>query len=221
MSLKGLAYRFVPKLLVTKLRHWKHVRDLATATEPEEATLRALILSGQTVLDIGANFGVFTKLFSELVGPQGSVIAFEPVPETYRTLTGGIAKLGLRNVQANGKAVSDSVGTATMAVPLYKDSRGENLYESHIVSPDAKGAFIVETVTVDSLQLANVSFIKIDVEGHEIEVLRGSMETLQRCHPTLMVEVSSSGTAELLCGELGYNDPIVVSASNQLFTYRR
>jgi FkbM family methyltransferase len=220
MMLKSLAYRFVPKSLVAELRHWKHVRDLETATEPEEAMIKPLILPGQTVLDIGANFGVFTKLFSQLVGPQGSVISFEPVPQTYRTLAAGVERLRLGNVQTMNKAVSDSVGIATMAVPHYRDSSGENLYESHIVSPDSEGAFTVETITVDSLQLTNVSFIKIDVEGHEIEVLQGSMETLKRCHPTLMVEVSSSGTTDLLCGELGYTQPVVVSPSNQLFTYR-
>ena len=220
MSLKGLAYRFVPKSLVAELRHWKHVRDLKTATEPEESKIKSLILPGQTVLDIGANFGVFTKLFSQLVGPQGSVISFEPVPQTYRTLAAGVEHLRLGNVQALNKAVSDRVGTATMAVPQYKDSSGENLYESHIVSPDSEGAFTVETITVDSLHLKEVNFIKIDVEGHEIAVLRGSMETLKRFHPTLMVEVSSAGTTDLLCGELDYNQPVVVSPSNQLFSYR-
>ena len=86
MNLKSLAYQVLPKSLMAELRHRKHVRDLATAVEPEENAITPLIVAGQTVLDIGANFGVFTRLFSRLVGPQGKVIAFEPVPQTFRTL---------------------------------------------------------------------------------------------------------------------------------------
>jgi FkbM family methyltransferase len=220
MDLKGLAYRILPKSLLEELRHRKHLRDLATAVEPEEPAVRPLILSGQTVLDIGANFGVFTKLFSELVGPSGSVLAFEPVPQTFRTLAAGVQRFQLRNVQVMNKAVSDHIGTASMRVPHYAESKGENLYEARIVN-DSQGEFRVETVTIDSLQLSRVDFIKIDVEGHELEVLRGGRGTLEREHPTLMVEVTSQRTVEFLCGEMDYEQPVIVSPSNQLFTHAR
>lgn len=220
MDVKGLAYRFVPKSLLDELRHRKHLRDLAAAAEPEESAVRPLIHSGQTVLDIGANFGVFTKLFSQLVGPDGSVIAFEPVPRTFRTLAAGVERFHLRNVQAINKAVSDQVGAALMKVPQYAENEGDNLYEARIVSArDSQDTFSVNTVTIDSLQLSRVDFIKIDVEGHELEVLRGSRETLERYHPILMIEVTSRRTVEFLCSrELGYEQPIIVSPSNQLFT---
>jgi FkbM family methyltransferase len=222
MDLKALAYRFVPKSLVGELRHRKHLRDLATAVEPEESAVRPLILSGQTVLDIGANFGVFTKLFSQLVGPSGSVIAFEPVPQTFRTLAAGVERFHLRNVQAINKAVSDQVGTALMEVPKYTNSEGENLYVAHIVNaPDSREAFAVNTITIDSLQLSRVDFIKIDVEGHELEVLRGSRETIEKYHPILMVEVTSPGTIEFLCRQMNYEQPVIVSPSNQVFTHTR
>lgn len=221
MSLKSAAYHFLPRPIINELRHRKHVRDLATASEPEEATIKPLILPRHTVLDIGANFGVFTKLFSRLVGPDGRVIAFEPVPQTFRTLTAGVRKYRLRNVQAVNKAVSDHLGTAMMEVPSYKGNKGDNLYESHIVNaPDSNDAFTVETITVDSLELPSVNFMKIDVEGHELEVLHGSVGTLQRCRPTLMVEVTSPGTVAFLCQEMNYGQPIIVSESNQLFTPR-
>lgn len=222
MDAKVLAYRFLPKSLFRELRHRKHLRDLATAVEPEESEIRPLILAGQTVLDIGANFGVFTKLFSQLVGPQGTVIAFEPVPQTFRTLAAGIERFHLRNVNAINKAVSDHAGTALMTVPQYAQSKGENLYESRIISvADSQGAFSVETMTIDSLKLSHVDFVKIDVEGHELEVLHGSRETFERCHPTLMVEVTSSRTVEFLCDEMNYEQPVVISPSNQIFAYSR
>jgi hypothetical protein len=59
-----------------------------------------------------------------------------------------------------------------------------------------------------------VDFIKIDVEGHELEVLHGSRQTLEKHHPTLMVEVTSSRTIDFLCEELGYGEPVTISPSN-------
>ncbi len=220
MDIKDLAYRFVPKPLIIELRHRKHLRDLATAVEPEEAEVRKLVHPGFTVLDIGANFGVFTKLFSQLVGPQGSVIAFEPVPQTFRTLTVGIERYHRSNVQAKNEAVSDHEGVVLMAVPQYEKNAGDNLYQASIVdSSKSPHGFTVKSVTVDSLQLSRVDFIKIDVEGHELEVLHGSRRTLEQHHPTLLVEVTSPRTVEFLCATMGYAKPATISPSNQLFVH--
>jgi FkbM family methyltransferase len=220
MDIKALAYRCLPKPVINELRHRKHLRDLATAVEPEEGEVRQVVHADQTVLDIGANFGVFTKLFSQLVGPRGSVIAFEPIPLTFRTLEAGIKRYHLENVQAINKAVSDRVGKVLMAVPSYEENRGDNLYQASIVSsPESPETFTINAVTVDSLQLARVDFMKIDVEGHELEVLHGSRETLKRHRPTLMVEVTSDRTVEFLCAEMGYRQPVTISSSNQLFAH--
>lgn len=218
MDMKALAYRFVPKPLINELRHRKHLHDLATAAEPEEADVRRLVHEGDAALDIGANFGVFTKLFSELVGQHGSVIAFEPIPQTFRTLTAALKRYHWSNVQAVNKAVSDHVGRVLMVVPQYEDSLGDNLYQASIVtSPQSPKTFSIEAVTIDSLRLPRVDFMKIDVEGHELEVLQGSSQTLERHRPTLMVEVTSARTAEYLCEEMRYERPIIISSSNQLF----
>lgn len=220
MDIKAIVYRFVPKFLVNELRHRKHLRDLATAVEPEEAVVRKVIHPGFTVLDIGANFGVFTKLFSQLVGPGGSVIAFEPVPQTFRTLAAGIERYHRNNVQARNEAVSDHEGVVLMAVPQYEENEGDNLYQASIVYPSqSPNAFAVKSVTVDSLHLSRVDFIKIDVEGHELEVLHGSLKTLEQHRPALMVEVASSRTIEFLCDTMGYRKPATISPSNQLFIH--
>ncbi len=220
MNIKSLAYRFVPKPLMNELRHRKHLRDLATAVEPEEGQVRQIVHPGNTVLDIGANFGVFTRLFSQLVGPHGSVIAFEPVPLTFRTLAAGIERYRLTNVRAVNKAVSDHAGAVSMVVPSYAGNKGDNLYEARIVNSSAsQKTLAVDSVTIDSLQLPRVDFMKIDVEGHELEVLQGSRQTLERHHPALMVEVTSSRTVDFLCKEMGYRQPVTISPSNQLFIY--
>jgi FkbM family methyltransferase len=221
MTLKAIAYFLIPKVVLNELRHRKHLRDLATAVEPEEAEVRHVINKGDTVLDIGANFGVFTKLFSELVGPQGSVIAFEPIPQTFRTLAAGVRRYHMSNVRVLNKALSDTAGMVLMLVPQYADNPGENLYEARIVSnSQSQKTLTIDSITIDSLQLARVDFVKIDVEGHELEVLQGGRRTLERHHPTLMVEVTSPRTADFLCKEMGYREPLIISPSNQLFIRR-
>jgi FkbM family methyltransferase len=220
--MRTLAYRFLPRVLIDELRHRKHLHDLATAVEPEEPIVREALGPSHTALDIGANFGVFTKLFSQLVGPDGKVIAFEPVPQTFRTLAAGIKRYHLDNAQAMNRAVSDRMGSVLMTVPLYPESQGENLYRAHIVkSPESRTTFAVNTLTIDSLRLPRVDFIKIDVEGHELEVLRGGRETIAKHRPTLLVEVTSPPTVEFLCREMNYPPPVIVSPSNQLFTRAR
>jgi FkbM family methyltransferase len=220
MTLKTIAYFLVPKVVLNELRHRKHLRDLATAVEPEESEVRRLINKGDTVLDIGANFGVFTKLFSELVGPQGSVLAFEPIPQTFRTLAAGVKRYHLGNVRVLNKALSDTVGTVQMFVPQYADVPGENLYEASIVSDSqSRNTLTIDSVSIDSLQLPRVDFVKIDVEGHELNVLQGARRTLEQHHPTLMVEVTSPGTSDFLCKEMGYLQPVTISPSNQLFIH--
>ena len=221
MTFKKIAYFLVPRVVLNELRHRKHLRDLATAVEPEEAEVRKVVNRGDTVLDIGANFGVFTKLFSELVGPQGSVIAFEPIPQTFRTLAAGVKRYHKSNVRVLNKALSDTVGTVLMFVPQYADIPGDNLYEASIVSnSQSRNTLAIDSVTIDSLQLPRVDFVKIDVEGHELQVLQGGRRTLEQHHPTLMVEVTSPGTADFLCKEMGYQHPVTISPSNQLFIYR-
>lgn len=220
IRLRELALHFVPAPIITELRHRKNLHDLAKIVEPEDDLIKQIVHAGDTALDIGANLGSFTKLFSELVGPEGSVIAFEPVPQTFRTLTAGIKRFCRDNVQAMNSAVSDKVGTVFMAIPFYEDSAVDNFYRAHITnSADSANKFSVKTLTIDSLRLPRVDFIKIDVEDHELEVLHGCRETIEAHHPTLLVEVSSSITIEYLCKEMKYQPPINTTAVNKLFVH--
>ena len=220
MALKDLVYRYMPQLLIRELRHRKHLRDLATDVEPEDTAVRKILRSGQMALDIGANYGVFTKLFSEVVGAHGSVLAFEPVPETFRTLKAGVKRFQLDNVRVINQAVSDHVGSASMTIPPNSDGAGDCLYQARIdTASSSANAFEVRTLTIDSLQLTRVDFIKIDVEGHELEVLRGGRATIDEYHPALLVEVTSRRTVEFICEEMGYASSVTVSPSNQLFIF--
>ena len=208
---QSLAYRLLPEAAIRGIREWKHVRDLATVSEPEFPAIRPFVHRGDTVLDIGANFGVFTKFFADCVGSTGRVFSFEPIPITFRNLQKGIAHYHLLNVAAHNVAVSNRKQVVAMKIPQLATG-GENLYEAEI-TPD--GELEIPAITVDSLGLSP-SFIKIDVEGHEREVLEGAKETLLRSRPALLVEVIHSEVIPFL-SELGYQVRWTLR-SNHLFS---
>ena len=172
------------------------LRYLTGDAEPEvQDALAELIEPGQTVYDVGANIGFFTILCSRLVGPQGKVYAFEPIPENVVTLRHNIALNKLTNVVVVEQALSASTGTAEMFVSPWSafhslNVDGASKRENH--GPDG-GQITVETVTLDEfVQRDGVSapdLIKLDVEGAELLVVEGMRETLHTVQPLLLVEV--------------------------------
>ena len=147
--------------------------------EPDLAIVRKLVRIGDRAVDVGANVGLYTVTLSRLVGSSGKVYSYEPVPETYKTLTSVVRKLSLGNVETRGCALSDSVGQGSMEVPLY-DEGGENLYQARLVSGSTAQhrTCSVEVCTLDSLlgtsDIDKIDFMKIDVEGHELQVIHGA-----------------------------------------------
>jgi FkbM family methyltransferase len=196
--LKSLALRLLPEGLLQHLRKLHYARKLrapADAGEPDLAVVRHLVPAGSWAVDVGANFGVYTKALSELVGPWGKVFSVEPVPLTFDVLASNVRRLRLDNVQPLNFAVSGGNGAAVMEVPRY-GSGGENFYEARIVGPDGGGALrrvTVECRTLDALfadAARPISFVKCDVEGHELNCLRGAEGLIRRCRPAWLVEVS-------------------------------
>jgi hypothetical protein len=86
-SLKHLTLRFLPKPLLQPLRKAHYASKLLhNPGEPEMCVIPLLLPQGGCALDLGANFGLYTRLLSELVGPDGQVHAVEPVPESFGVL---------------------------------------------------------------------------------------------------------------------------------------
>lgn len=177
--------------LITKSRYIKEVRG---HNIPEFTVIRNLIKPGDVVLDLGANFGWYTKFMAEIVQSEGKVFSIEPVPLNYKVLDGIVHSLHLRNVKTLHCAISDNNGIQTMAVPL-TGSGEENLYEAKIVEVNGTSdvhTIEVETRTLDSLfgDLAQkIEFIKCDVEGHELKCLKGAEKIIEKFHPAWMIEV--------------------------------
>jgi FkbM family methyltransferase len=163
---------------------------LAEGTIWESATARLLDLvlkEGMTFVDVGANVGIHTLHGARMVGPTGSVIAFEPTPVIFQLL--------LRSMHLNGlgdfcrcidMALSSSEGLVTLHVSAIC---GHNsLYP--LVDGEEKATLQVRTGTLDKvLQDANrIDVVKIDVEGAELEVLEGMKHTLAN-HPDIVLVV--------------------------------
>ncbi len=194
---KAAAWHVLPRgvLRQVRQRHYYRVLAAGAVAEPELAVLGAFVQRGACVIDAGANFGLYTKTLADLVGPSGLVYSIEPIPETFDMLTSNVARLGLRNVVPLRYAVSDSNGEPVrLVVPKTGPFGVENPYRAQIVPGPAAGREVIaETRTLDRLATAErrcVSFVKCDVEGHELACLRGAVDLIRRCRPTWLLEVS-------------------------------
>jgi len=176
---------FVPAPLYIRYRLAKELKN----GERELRLVPFLADPKRAAIDIGANKGVWTLY---LARHCHQVYAFEPNPKVYRWLSRYVR---LPNVTVSNVALSDSEGKAVLRVPKF--SRGfSNQHAS--LSPDSVaanfGAIEVETRRLDALALEDVGFIKIDVEGHELAVLRGAQQTIEHSRPTLIVEMEERHT---------------------------
>jgi FkbM family methyltransferase len=178
--------------------------------EPEADILAQFVSTGDWVIDVGANVGQYTLLLSRLVGPSGRVLAFEPMTTTAATLASVSARYAAwQNVSVLNLAATDRVGTLFFELPL--DPAGLRNYERAQASKS--GATPVFGIPIDALQLPNrVSLAKIDAEGHEIEILNGMRNTIERDLPVLIVE-DNGGTIPGFLNGLGYESKKIRSSS--------
>jgi FkbM family methyltransferase len=219
MSWQRQCAKKLPPAWVRAIRCWRAPRIARRFTDADweyAEWARSIIQPGDTVLDVGANMGYITARLADYVGPAGRVIAFEPVPDTYQMLEATVRGLHLQDrVQTHRACVSDQAGDVEMAIPEYQNG-GENLYESHIIrSADADHPAGVRRILTPAVSLDDVvpdemkvRFIKIDVEGHELEVIRGAQRILTRWKPDLLIEISGDpdlpgSAANTLFGQLG------------------
>lgn len=141
-------------------------------------------LPGTTCLDIGANIGYHTVLMSSSVGTSGHVHAFEPLARVLPQLRTNLLKNNCSNVTLHEVALSNKEGSALLA------SEVTNIGNSSIVTTQTETTSSIRTTTLDSLTLPKISFIKLDVEGHELEMLQGGTATILRDLPVVLFEFS-------------------------------
>jgi FkbM family methyltransferase len=177
-QLKQVAENLFPKTMYARRFHsWVKV-------EPELPLLPALCRKDAVALDIGANEGFFAH---HLLPLAKSVIAFEPLPQMLARLRENYAD----KMEIHGVIISDHEGQGELKYPA-GGYMSATIAESN--SAALESGRVIETVvapmkTLDSFNLTNIGFVKIDVEGHEEAVLHGGLETLKREKPNLMIEI--------------------------------
>lgn len=165
--------------------------------------------SGVVALDCGANIGVHTVEMARYMRNWGQVIAIEAQERLYYALCGNIALGNLFNASAILGAVSSTEGWLDIPKPNYNKPasfgsvelvrRPSTEYVGQSISYAWRDCQRVRTVTIDSVcaGLGRVDFIKIDIEGMEIEALRGAERTLGQFRPVLLIEWIKSNRDEL------------------------
>ena len=159
---------------------------------PEEyAAFKSAVRPGATVLDVGANVGAYTVLFAQWAGAAGRVIAFEPSPETIAGLREHVRINAVADrVEIVDAAVSSGEGTASF------DCAGASGANALVAADGGiAGAITVRTTSLDRFcesRGLRPSVIKIDVEGAELDVLRGARQTLAQPGLDIFVEFHPS-----------------------------
>lgn len=178
----------------------------------EMEILKLFLKKDNTFIDIGANIGIYTLNASKLIGENGIVISFEPFTRNHNTLVNHISLNNLQNIKVEKLAVGEKNGV----VNLYYDESEKNLgmVTAGIIESGIKEE--VKMVSLDSYlensSIAKIDFIKIDVEGFEYSVLKGMKDTLEKYHPTLLVEISE---------EKGNDNHTLISQYLKSLSYRK
>ena len=171
---------------------------------------------GVVALDGGANIGVHSLEWSRLMYGWGQIIAFEAQQWVFYALAGNLALNNCFNVDARWAALGSSNGTLDIPVPNYTQpasfgslelqSSSTNEFIGQQINYAKEHLRQVPMISLDSLQLPRVDFIKLDVEGMEMSVLQGALHTLQHCRPILWVETLKSKTEDIqqLLHDCGY-----------------
>ena len=171
-------------------------------SEGELALFRDLLRPGDVAVDVGANIGALTIGMARMVGPGGTVIAFEPQRAIFDVLCHNLRQNSLANVTAYRRALGSAAGA--IRVPPLDYSGAENF--GGVSLGGAQGEE-VEVVTLDSLVLPRLRLLKVDVEGMEREVLAGARQTIGRLQPALYIENDRAEHSRALISllfELGY-----------------
>ncbi|MGH9533422.1 MAG: FkbM family methyltransferase [Terriglobales bacterium] len=157
----------------------------------DEKALRGLVPRNGVAVDVGAHIGFYSLLLARLAGPAGMVFSYEPVPYTYALLRANLRRNAAANVVAQPVAVGAHPASVRMA-----PAPGGRLGWSRV---DVAGELAAPATTLDAeverFRIGRVDFIKVDVEGYEMEVMTGAQMVLRRFRPVVMYEINPQALA--------------------------
>jgi FkbM family methyltransferase len=157
----------------------------------------SILKSGDTVFDIGANMGYYSTFFSRLVRKEGRVFAFEPVPSTYQILQNNvIQEFYQSNITLHNLGLGNQIGQVDIYIPDQVSGQASLRKQDTGLWASAKEV-ISYNITIDRLDdfiernnISNIDFIKIDIEGAELDCIKGGIDSLRKLKPKLYLEVN-------------------------------
>ena len=205
------AYSSLGGMQFTSKPYIKHTIEMILGRYEQEYVkiLSLFIKPGDLVVDVGANIGYFSIQFSKLVGQHGSVVAFEPNPKAFEILKRNTSRK--ENIKCFNLGLSDKSSRLDFFIPddntavasLVKDFASANLNYFESGQAESLQHIKVDVVNgsdfLDSKGIENIKFIKIDVEGWEMNVLKG-LESLIKKSPELVVFIEFNILAQTMSG---------------------
>ncbi len=175
-----------------------------TWSEPELDLIELAVKPGETALDLGANFGLYSYHLSKALQGSGRVYAFEPVPFTFETLQLVARLLRFRNVEIIPRGCSDESGTISFEVPVQNSGafaagqayiggrRDDREGKENQVRWVGTKEVACEVVTLDEYlpEIDHLTLIKCDVEGAELLAFRGAQKLIEKHLPTVICEIN-------------------------------
>ena len=176
--------------------YWLNIHRRGSPHEEELSFLPELVAPGTTAVDVGAHCGRYTLPLSKLVGTEGCVIAFEPVASNFMVLRRLKDHCRLANVVLYDMALGERPGRTFIRTPV--TDRGEYFFSRSVVGTplDGNSRYHSQEVRIETLDriLADgadreIGYVKCDVEGYELPVLRGGENLLRRYRPVVQCEI--------------------------------
>lgn len=157
-----------------------------------------IIQPGDLVLDVGANVGTHSLAFAHFVTSQGTVIAMDAQHRIFPLLSANMLVNQMHHVQCLNVLVGSEIELKYIPAPSIDQPANFGAFSCAVTNQDApqQSLLPIPMITIDSLQLTTCSFIKVDVEGMELEVFHGSMDTIDRCQPVIYFEQTGQRNLE-------------------------
>ena len=159
--------------------------------EPEITSLFEKYLSeGAVFLDIGANIGYHSLYAATVVGKQGKVVSFEPLPRLYNQMKKSVKENSFTNIVVHNVALSDEVGTGTLSLVDENVGASSLQFVSGQRSVSESVTVTLERLDSYSAEFDRLDMVKIDIEGSEYEALKGAESLLRQHKPVIVLEFS-------------------------------
>ena len=206
---------FLPQSYLLKKRLERSIKN---NDEEEIKLVKSFITPNTDSIDVGVYRGVYSYEMSKY---SKLVHSFEPNPILFNNIEKDLKKI-IKNIKFYNNALSDKDGLMSLKIPIRNKGYDKKNYEEYFQMGKASihnkndmdefESFDIKSKQLDSFNFTNkISFIKIDVEGHETEVIKGSERTIENNKPTLLVEIEEQYTQKKVedtlkyINSLGYN----------------